>query len=225
MAAPFSNNNHTPQQMGEIVNEIVSAILEEGIGNGLIKVDINIDLVGHGLRPFGDYGEGAYRDFSVRVGRKKWEGLTNNDLAHIRKYLKVEGFERVMGELCTELYEWSPTMEMPRAFVKFGKPCAEFDELAKLVTKKYGITLGVKDLYIVTRDMFDEKDMDDPTYIAYAPYRCKQLTDIIKSFGRKKTTCEKVTLDEKTTMGQYNAIRRLVTLKVTNGKNSVTPEF
>lgn len=192
MPAPFSTKDHKEWQIKTMVEEIRNAILAQADGQeGLIKVDLTYSVNGHGLRPWGDYGQGAYRDFTIAVGGKKWDGLTKQDLAAIKRALKVDGFETKMDDMRVEMYEFSPTIEVPRSFIKFGKPCDEFTELQKLVSKKYGINLKPQDLYMVRMsNTIINREVGERTYAAYAPYRCKQLIEKIKSFGRKHTTCK-----------------------------------
>lgn len=223
MPAPFSENHHNDLQIKNIAEEIKSAILAKAEGQeGLIKVDLAYSINGHGLRPWGDYGKGDYRDFTISVGGKKWEGLTKQDLVSIKRALKVEGFETKMDDLCTEMYEWSPTIEVPRSFIKFGEPCDEFKELAELVKEKYGISLGVKDLYLTKMSYNKDNEYGDRFYLAYAQYRCKDMAKVIKSFD-SDTTCEIVTIDTPSSFGQFKAFDRAVTLKFSGNNISATP--
>ena len=198
MPAPFSTKDHKDWQIKNIADEIKSAILAKAEGqDGLIKVDLTYGVHGHGLRPWGNYGPGAYRDIFISVNGKEWAGLTKQDITSIKRVLKVDGFEVKMGDFCTEVYEWSPTIEVPCSFIKFGEPCKEFKELQKLVSKKYGIDLKPQDLYLVRMSgTILNREVSDRTYIAYAPHRCNQLIKQIKDFGRKHTTCKIVTIDD-----------------------------
>ena len=198
MPAPFSENHHNDLQIKNIAEEIKSAILAKAKGqDGLVKVDLTYGVRGHGLRPWGDYGMGAYRDIFIAVNGKEWGELTKQDLVSIKRALKVDGFETKMGDFATEVYEFSPTIEVPCSFIKFGEPCKEFKGLQKLVSKKYGIDLKPQDLYLVRMSStIRNREVSDRTYIAYTPHRCNQLIEKIKSFGRKHTTCKIVTIDD-----------------------------
>ena len=193
MAAPFSTKSHTTAEIEKISNEIKETIKNtQWDGNDVLKVELRIDVCGHGVRPFGDYANGAYRDFSISIGRKEWNGLTKADLMAIGKSIKnIDGFE----------------VESKDMYVEYGNACDEWGELRKLVSKKYGIKLNVKDLYLVRMSgTIKDQEVGERTYIAYAPYRCNQLIDKIKSFGRKRTTCEIVTIDDFEWMDNERAV-------------------
>lgn len=151
MAAPFSTKSHTTAEIEKISNEIKETIKNtQWDGNDVLKVELRIDVCGHGVRPFGDYANGAYRDFSISIGRKEWNGLTKADLMAIGKSIKnIDGFEVESKDIYVEYGKMMPDFSYPTYYRKYGNACDEWGELCKLVSKKYGIKLNVKDLYLV----------------------------------------------------------------------------
>lgn len=209
MAAPFSTKSHTTAEIEKISNEIKETIKNtQWDGNDVLKIELRIDVCGHGVRPFGDYANGAYRDFSISIGRKEWNGLTKADLMAIGKSIKnIDGFEVESKDIYVEYGKMMPDFSYPTYYRKYGNACDEWGELCKLVSKKYGIKLNVKDLYLVRMSgTIKDQEVGERTYIAYAPYRCNQLIDKIKSFGRKRTTCEIVTIDDFEWMDNERAV-------------------
>lgn len=201
MPAPFSENHHNDLQIKKIAEEIINTLKEhvaQWDGNGLLTTMLHLDVVGHGVRPFGDYAKGAYRDFSIVVCTHKWDGLTKKDLMGISQLIKsVDGFEVENKDHYIGYGQFTPDFSYPTIFRKYGNACDEWNELKALVSKKYGINLGVKDLYFThMSSAVRNLEIGERTYVAYAPYRCKQLIEKIKSFGRKHTTCEIVTIDD-----------------------------
>lgn len=209
MAAPFSTKSHTTAEIEKISNEIKDTIKNiQWDENGVLKVELRIDVCGHGVRPFGDYANGAYRDFSISIGRKEWNGLTKSDLMTIGKSIKnIDGFEVESKDIYVEYGKMIPDFSYPTYYRKYGNACNEWDELCKLVSKKYGIKLNVKDLYLVRMSgTIKDQEVGERTYIAYSPYRCNQLIEKIKSFGRKHTTCDIVTIDDFEWMDNERAV-------------------
>lgn len=200
MPAPFVPNKKT-EVIKQIANEIKAAInakAAEWNGNGLLVIELSVSLNGVGLRPFGDYGVGAYRYWSVNLGSLKWEKFSTYDMHELARMLDIKDFEIVKADCKSSFNEWGDVdFSFPHKFIKFGNGCEEFTELQKLVSKKYGINLKPQDLYMVSMSgTIINREVGERTYIAYAPYRCKQLIERIKSFGRKHTTCEIVTIDD-----------------------------
>lgn len=201
MPAPFSENHHNDWQIKKIAEEIINTLNEHATqwdGNGLLTTMLHLDVVGHGVRAFGDYAKGAYRDYSIVVCTRKWDGLTKKDLMGISQLIKsVDGFEVENKDHYFGYGQFTPDFSYPTYFRKYGNACDEWNELKALVSKKYGIDLGVKDLYFTQMSgAVRNLEISERTYVAYAPYRCKQLIKQIKDFGRKHTTCEIVTIDD-----------------------------
>ena len=201
MPAPFVPSKKT-EEVKQIATEIKATINEQAAkwdGNGLLIIDLAVGCIGRGFRPHGDYGKGATREWGVSVSRQTWDGLSPNNMCELSRMLAdIKGFEVKMGDYTASFGEWAnPDFSFPCCFVKFGNGCDEFKELQKLVSKKYGIDLNPQDLYLVSMSRtIKNKEVGERTYVAYAPYRCKQLIEKIKSFGRKHTTCEIVTIDD-----------------------------
>lgn len=201
MPAPYSENHHNDWQIKKIAEEIISTLKEhvaQWDGNGLLTTMLHLDVVGHGVRPFGDYAKGAYRDYSIVVCTRKWDGLTKKDLMGISQLIKsVDGFEVENKDHYFGYGQFTPDFSYPTYFRKYGNACDEWNELKALVSKKYDIDLGVKDLYFTQMSgAVRNLEISERIYVAYAPYRCKQLIKQIKDFGRKHTTCEIVTIDD-----------------------------
>ena len=201
MPAPFSDKHHKSDEITAMVNEMIAELnrqADEWNGNGLLKMSLDLSVVGHGIRPFGQYEKNDYRDFAIKIGKKEWKGLTRLDIQSIGQSIrKVKGFEIISKDHYIGFGQLAPDFQYPTDFIKYGEPCKEFKELAKLVEKKYGIELKLQDLYLVRMSgTIKDQEVGDRTYIAYAPYRCKQLIEKIKSFGRKHTTCEITTIDD-----------------------------
>lgn len=202
MPAPFKESK-TIADVKRIANEIVSAInakAAEWDGNGLLNIDLSISLFGVGVRPFGDYGKGAYRHWGVKFGNLVWDELSPANMRELARLLtdNVKGFEVTNTDCTSSFYEFaSADFSFPYRYCKFGNGCEEFVKLQKLVTKKYGIDLKPQDLYLVRMSgTIRNREVSDRTYIAYAPWRCNELIEKIKSFGRKHTTCKIVTIDD-----------------------------
>jgi len=199
MSAPIKTKGTCEPQVSEkIYNAVVSAIARRDEGVSSVKVDVN--LVGHGLRPFGDYGQGAYIDFSVSVEGKKFDGLGRVELAETAR--KLNGIKSASVDVESKgLYfsygNFAPDMEFPSVFRTFGKPCKQFKELQKLAARK-GLTIDVKDLYKVRlfgkRGVYDESGERD--YTAYNPRRCESIISGIKAWGRKRVTLKVETVDD-----------------------------
>ena len=172
---------------GDIIKAIKKSIREQKIEgvNKVLEVKVEVFQVGHGARPFGTHFPNDYIDFTIRTDGYKVEGLGLYDLSTIGNLIKKALSDKVsieMGDLFFSYGNFTPDMEFPTWFRVFTKPCKEFVQLAKLVKGKYGIELKVDTLY---RNATNGK-----IFIAYYPQLCSREIDLIKSYGRTKTTCE-----------------------------------
>lgn len=137
----------------------------------------------------------------IEIGDTEWTNLSMYSTEYIGKQIKTikdctfdcDDFR--FGNCC---WDCVSVAKFPTTIMKFGKPCKEFNQLVKLVTKKYGINLKVSDLYVVR--LFGKSgyygEYGSRRYIAYSPSKCQQYIDLIKSFGRKKTACKIVKDDD-----------------------------
>ena len=201
MAAPFKRTR--TKKVSEIAQEVIAEVknllrTQEG---DIKEVSVEVHLVGHGARPFGQHFPNDYRDITIKVGKSKWDGLDDYDVRSLKYALDryVSEFDGV--ERKDVFFGWgnfTPDIEgFPCAFRSFGKPCRAFTTLSKLVAKKYGITLKVSDLYSVRlfgkRGVYDESG--ERVYLAFRNSACQSLIDGIKAWGRKRTKASIVNND------------------------------
>ena len=202
MAAPFKRTR--TKKISEIAAEVVAAIKKEmKTKSGNVKeVEVEVCLYGHGARPFGSYLPNDYRDVSIKVGKNHWDGLDNYDVSALKYELNkhVKEFDNVATEGVFFSYGnfTADVEDFPKTFRMFGKPCKEFKTLAKLVEKKYGITLKVDDLYNVR--LFGKSgrygESGEREYAAFSESLCLSYINEIKSFGRKKTKATITNMDD-----------------------------
>jgi hypothetical protein len=193
MAAPFKRTR--TKEIDVIVKEIIASIRKEMRSqHGNIKeVKVDVCLYGHGARPFGNYLPTDYRDVSIKVGSKEWNGLDNRDVFSLKYKLEdyTKEFDNVgTNDIFFSYGNFTPDVDdFPTTFRMFGKPCKEFKELAKLVNKKYGIILKIDDVYNVR--LFGKGNQygesGEREYAAFNETICAEYINKIKSFGRKKT--------------------------------------
>ena len=185
MVAPKKLSTRTREQNVSIVNDIIKVACSclKDKKKDVVEAEVDVNMVGHGLRPFGTHFPNDFIDFSISVnnGAYKADGLGSSDIALIGKLLK----NSLMGEFEIEdkdLYfsygNFTPDMVFPTYFRRFGKPCKEFKQLAKLVERKCGIELKPSSLKI-----------GSATWTAYCPNACEEYISEIKSYGRKQITC------------------------------------
>lgn len=193
MAAPFKRSR--TKKISEIASEVIAAVKKDlnSQNENVCETKVEVCLMGHGARPFGNYFPNDYRDVTIKVGKSKWEGLDNLDVNalkyELKKYTKefdgveTDGIFFSYGNFSADVDDF------PTTFRKFGKPCKEFKQLAKLVEKKFGVALKLTDLYSVRlfgkSGRYDESG--ERTYVAFNPNKCLENIDLIKSFGRKRT--------------------------------------
>lgn len=202
MPAPFKKSNS--KKISEIAKEVISAVKKtlSAMDENVNEVKVEVCLLGHGARPFGSYLPNDYRDITIKVGKDHWEGLDDFDVSRLKYELDkyVKDFDNVSTEgIYLSFGNFTPDVDnFPTTFMKFGKPCKEFKELSKLVSKKFGITLKVDDLYTVR--LFGKSgrygESGKRNYVAYSGNTCTKLIAEIKSFGRKKTTAKMVITDD-----------------------------
>lgn len=188
MVAPRKLRVCSRTQINDIVKDTIKAIRKSAKtqkGADMIEVKLCVDEVGHGGRPFGDHYPNDYIDFQLSIGNDfRVMGLGKYDLSDIANELKkqIKGFDVEDDELFFGFGNFTPDMEFPTWFRKFGKPCEEFKELKKLVKKKYGVALEKDTLYKRT-------SCNDATFfVAYYPSMCDEYINQIKWMG--KSTCK-----------------------------------
>lgn len=188
------NADERVKTAGEIISHIRKS-MEQSTAN-VRECNVSVNVCGHGLRPFGDYGTGAYRDLIISVNGKEWKGLGACDVSVIGKNLSklagANGIETEVKELYYGYGSFTPDEVFPCVYRSYGKPCKAFSELQKTVLKKCGMDLEIKDLYRVRlfgkRGQYDE--VGKRSYTAYNEEESQKLLDLVKSFGRKQITCE-----------------------------------
>ena len=140
----------------------------------------------------------------VEIGDNFWEELSRTQMATLKDEIKnIKGLVVVESDnifLGRTYWDASPDItNFPTLVCVFSKPCKEFNQLAKLVAKKYGINLQITDLYSVRlfgkSGRYDEYGNRNYN-AAYNSALCQRYIDYIKSFGRKRTTCKLVSDDE-----------------------------
>jgi len=185
--APTKYSNKTKEELDKIVKDITKAIntltKEQWDEKNVTEVKVEVFQVGHGARPFGDHFPNDYIDFTIKVGDTyKVSSLGRRDIEKIATYLStIKGFNAIEEEGLFFTYgNFIPDMEFPTFFRKYKTPCKEFKKLASIVKKKYCIELTPLSLY------------NYGVYTAYDSFACSGYIELIKSFGRKKTTCEVV---------------------------------
>ena len=185
MVAPKKLSTRTREQNISIANGIIKIACSclKDKKKDVVEVEVDVNMVGHGLRPFGTHFPNDFIDFSISVnnGAYKVDGLGSGDVALIGKLLK----NSLMGEFEIEdkdLYfsygNFTPDMVFPTYFRRFGKPCKEFKELAKIVKRKCGVELKPSSLKI-----------GSAAWTAYCPTACEEYINDIKSYGRKEISC------------------------------------
>lgn len=201
MAAPFKRTNtlKASELAAQILAE-VSKQLERQTTN-IKEVQVEVHLIGHGARPFGDYFPNDYRDIKIKVGKTEWCGLDVTDVARLQPLLTsaMEHFDNVeTKDIFFSYGNFTPDVAaFPATFRMLGTPCKSFKELAKIVEKKYHFTIKPTDLYNV--GLFGKSGLYNESgarsYTAFDERKCNRLIKNIKSFGRKRTTCAIVTND------------------------------
>jgi hypothetical protein len=201
MAAPFKSTR--VKTITAIAAEVVEAIKKyiNAQDSEVRECKVEVLVMGHGVRPFGNALPTDYRDVTIKVGKTEWSGLSDIDVSRLKYELDkhVRDFDLVeRGDILFNWGNFTPDVEgFPRTFRSFGKPCRAFVILSKLVAKKYGIKLGIGDLYEVRlfgkRGEYDESGKRE--YIAFRNSTCQYLVDLIKGYGRKRTKCEVTTID------------------------------
>lgn len=202
MAAPFKRSR--TKTIAQIANEVINEVKKDlkGQDENVCETHVEVCIIGHGARPFGNYFPNDYCDVTIKVGKTKWEGLDKYDVSALKyelgKYTKE--FDGVETQDVFFTYgNFTPDVDaFPCVFRKFGKPCKEFEQLAKLVEKKYGNTLAITDLYHVS--LFGKngeyRESGERQYAAFNGKKCLECIEKIKSFGRKKTKMEIVNVDD-----------------------------
>lgn len=188
MVAPKKLSTKTRQENAVIANCIVKTIRaiakkqkEEKLN--VVEVKVEVNMMGHGLRPFGTHFPNDFIDFSISVnnGAYKADGLGSNDIALIGAALRImlgDKFDIEYADLYFSYGNFTPDMVFPTYFRKFGTPCKEFKQLAKLVKSKCDIELKPSSLKI-----------GSATWTAYCPNACEEYISEIKSYGRKQIIC------------------------------------
>lgn len=202
MPAPFKRTR--TKQISEIATEVIAIVKKElkGMNGNVNEVKVEVCLYGHGMRPFGNYSPNDYLDVSIKVGKNHWDGLDKYDVSNLRNELNkyIKDFDNVATEGIFFSYgNFTPDVDaFPTTFRMFGKPCKEFNQLTKLMEKKYGIALKIDDLYRV--ELFGKSgrygESGTRAYTAFNPSSCLEYINEIKSFGRKKTTATIANIDD-----------------------------
>lgn len=188
MVAPKKLSTKTRQENAVIANRIVKAIRaiakeQKEEKADVIEVKVEVNMIGHGARPFGTHFPNDYIDFSINVnkGAYKADGLGSNDIALIGAALRTmlsDKFDIEYADLFFSYGNFTPDMTFPTYFRKFGTPCKEFKQLARLVKSKCGIELEPSSLKI-----------GSAAWTAYCPHACEEYMSVIKSYGRKQIAC------------------------------------
>lgn len=133
----------------------------------------------------------------IFIGDSEWEELNGSTMSALKAAIKEIKDVNVLDTkdiyFGRSMWDSSPSIpKFPTHICVFGKPCAEFKQLARMVLKKYNINLGIGDLYRVK--LFGKSgsygEYGNRIYIAYSTTACQKYINYIKSFGRKKTTCK-----------------------------------
>lgn len=194
MAAPFKKTRTL--SLDEIAAQVIAEIRKQlqAQNKNVKEVKVDVCLYGHGARPFGSYLPNDYRDVTIKVGNAHWDGLDKYDVSTLKILLdkSVKDFDNVeRDDIFFEYGNFSADVEgFPTTFRALGKPCKAFNKLAKLVEKKYGVSLKPTELYNVRlfgkSGRYDESGQRE--YVAFSESECNELMNFIKSFGRKRTT-------------------------------------
>ena len=194
MAAPFKRTRTL--SLDEIAAQVIAEIRKQlqAQNENVKEVKVDVCLYGHGARPFGSYLPNDYRDVMIKVGNAHWDGLDNYDVLTLKTLLdrSVKDFDNVeRDDIFFGYGSFSADVEnFPTTFRMLGKPCKAFNKLAKLVERKYGVSLKPTELYNVR--LFGKSgrygESGEREYVAFNESECNELIDFIKSFGRKRTT-------------------------------------
>ena len=183
--------SNTDKNVKQIISEIKKSLKAQDCNIPQLKIEVvNTSLGGHTCDIF--------------IGDKEWRELSGSTMTALKTAIReikgisvVEDKDIYFGRC---MWDSSPSIaKFPIYVCVFGKPCKEFNQLARLVLKKYGINLGIKDLYSVRLfgkcGRYSESGRRNYN-IAYNSAVCQRYIDYIKSFGRKKTTCKIVADDD-----------------------------
>lgn len=163
---------------------------------------VKVSVVGHGLRPFGDYEPSDYIDLSITVGGKSFDGLGKYDVGEIaldlRSLAEKSGIEVEDTDLHYSCGNFTPDCVFPSVYRTYGEPCSEFRELKELAKRELGITLDSKTLYGVRlfgkRGRYGESGRR--AYTAYDVMECRQLIAGIKSHEGEKVVGKVCKVDD-----------------------------
>lgn len=189
-------NVDVKQIANEIKEYIANYVSAESVRRNVVECKLEVCAHGHGIRPFGMSEPNDYIDLSITFNCKEWRALGSCDVLNIAN--EIERWAKTLPvdvEKTNLNYTFDPFHsdgEFPTYLRFFNEGCKEFSELRDVV-KRYGINLGVRDLYNVRlfgkRGRYGESGERD--YIAYNPNECKKLLD------RAKKWCVEVkTLDD-----------------------------
>ena len=218
----------TDAQLKETAKDIFNHIKAEMLTDksNVKEVTLNLSMVGHGLRPFGNNDPSAYIDLCVDVCGHSFSGIGSCEILKVAKELgtlaKSAGYEIEEKE---HHADQRTTFKFPTTFRTYGNPCKEFKELAKVVERKTGLVLEPTTLYrcrlFGKRSTYGESGRK--YYTAFNERECARLLENVKSFGRKRIKAEVTTYDDidTDTSSRYETEcygSREVTLIVTHDK-------
>lgn len=191
----------TDAQLKETAKDIFSRIKAAMLTDksDVKEITLNVSMVGHGFRPFGDNDPSAYIDLSIEVCGHSFNGIGSCEIIKVAKELgtlaKAAGYEMEDKEHSAD---HRTTFTFPTTFRTYGKPCKEFKELAKVVERKTGLVLEPTTLYrcrlFGKRSVYDESGRK--YYTAFNERECAKLLESVKSFGRKRIKAEVTTYDD-----------------------------
>lgn len=191
----------TDAQLKETAKDIFNHIKAEMLTDksDVKEVTLNLSMVGHGLRPFGNNDPSAYIDLCIDVCGHPFSGIGSCEILKVAKELgtlaKSAGYETENKE---HHADQRTTFTFPTTFRTYGKPCKEFKELAKVVERKTGLVLEPTTLYrcrlFGKRSVYNESGRK--YYTAFNERECARLLESVKSFGRKRIKAEVTTYDD-----------------------------
>ena len=191
----------TDAQLKETAKDIFNHIKAEMVTDksDVKEVTLNLSMVGHGFRPFGDNDPSAYIDLCIDVCGHQFDGIGSCEIIKVAKELgtlaKSAGYEMEDKEHQADL---RTTFTFPTTFRTYGKPCKAFKELAKVVERKTGLVLEPTTLYrcrlFGKRSTYGESGRK--YYTAFNERECARLLENVKSFGRKRIKAEVTTYDD-----------------------------
>ena len=128
MAAPFKRSR--TKTITQIANEVINEVKKDlkGQDENVCETHVEVCIIGHGARPFGNYFPNDYCDVTIKVGKTKWEGLDKYDVSTLKYELEkhTKDFDGIETQDVFFTYgNFTPDVDaFPCVFRKFGKPCS-----------------------------------------------------------------------------------------------------